>query len=79
LLVKYEDDLWRPVSFILKALNRTEHNDKIHNKEILGVIYYLEAWRYFLEGAWVNFEIWTDHKNLEYFMTSQNLNCRQAR
>ena len=27
----------------------------------------------------MKFEIWTDHKNLEYFMTSQNLNRRQAR
>ena len=27
----------------------------------------------------MKFEIWTDHKNLEYFMTSQNLNHRQAR
>jgi len=25
------------------------------------------------------FEIWTDHKNLEYFMKAQKLNCRQAR
>ena len=25
------------------------------------------------------FEIWTDHKNLEYFMTSKNLNCRQEK
>ena len=33
----------------------------------------------FLEGARVKFEIWTDHKNLEYFMSSQNLNHRQAR
>jgi len=24
-------------------------------------------------------EIWTDHKNLEYFMTAKKLNCRQAR
>ena len=27
----------------------------------------------------MKFEIWTDHKNLEYFMTNQNLNHRQAR
>ena len=27
----------------------------------------------------MKFEIWTDHKNLEYFMSSQNLNRRQAR
>jgi len=56
-----------------------ECNYKIHNKEMLGVIRYLEAWRYFLEGTRIKFKIWTDHKNLEYFMTSQNLNCRQAR
>ena len=79
LLVKCEDNLWRPVSFISKALNKTEHNYEIHDKEMLGVICYLEAWRYFLEGARVKFEIWTDYKNLEYFMTSKNLNHRQAR
>ena len=39
----------------------------------------MEAWRHFLEGARVKFKIWTDHKNLEYFMTSQNLDHRQAR
>jgi len=32
-----------------------------------------------LEGAKLEFEIWTDHKNLQYFMTSQKLNHRQAR
>jgi len=46
---------------------------------MLGVIICLEAWRHFLEGAKNKFEIWIDHKNLEYFMTSQNLNYRQAR
>ena len=78
LSVKCEDDLWQPVVFISKALNETERNYKIHNKEMLGVIRCLEAWRHFLEGAKVKFEIWTDHKNLEYFMSSQNLNRRQA-
>jgi len=39
----------------------------------------LEVWRHFLEGMVVKFEIWTDHKNLEYFMKAQKLNRRQAR
>jgi len=43
LLVKCEDDLWRPVAFISKALNKTEKNYEIHNKEMLGVIWCLEA------------------------------------
>jgi len=78
LSVKCEDNLWQLVTFISKALNETERNYEIHDKEMLGVIRCLEAWRHFLEGARVKFEIWTDHKNLEYFMSSQNLNCRQA-
>ena len=32
-----------------------------------------------LEGVQSKFEIWTDHKNLEYFMRVQKLNQRQAR
>jgi len=56
-----------------------ERNYEIDNKEMLAVIKCLEAWRYYLEGAKIEFEIWTDHKNLQYFMTSQKLNHRQAR
>ena len=32
-----------------------------------------------MEDAKGNFEIWLDHKNLEYFMSNQKLNRRQAR
>jgi len=79
LSTKCEDGKWRPVAFISKLLNTTEQNYKIHNKEMLAVIKCLEAWRYYLERAKLEFEIWTNHKNLQYFMTSQKLNCRQAR
>ena len=79
LSMKGSDKLWRPVAFISKSLSDTERNYEIHNKEILVVVRCLEAWRYFLEGAMMKFEIWTDHKNLEYFMKAQKLNRRQAR
>ena len=39
----------------------------------------MEEWRQFLEGAEHQFEVWTDQKNLEYFMTAKKLNHRQAR
>ena len=32
-----------------------------------------------MEGIHFKFEIWTDHKNLEYFMKVQKLNHRQVR
>ena len=79
LLTKCENSKWRLVAFISKLLNTTERNYKIHDKEMLAVIRYLEVWRHYLEEAKLKFEIWTDYKNLQYFMTSQKLNRRQAR
>jgi len=79
LSMKCEDERWRPVAYISKSLSDIEKNYKIHDKEMLAVIRCLEAWRHFLEGAQIKFEVWADHKNLEYFMSSQKLNRRQAR
>ena len=53
-------------------------NYEIHDKEMLAIIRALEEWRHFLEGATHLVEIWTDHKNLEYFMMAKKLNRRQA-
>jgi len=77
--MKCSDEKWRLVAFISKSLSDTERNYEIHDKEMLAVVRCLEAWRHFLEGATTKFEIWTDHKNLEYFMKAQKLNRRQAR
>ena len=73
-----KDGLWRPVAFLSKSLNEMERNYEIHDKEMLVIIRGLENQRYLLEGTCFKFEIWTDHKNLEYFMKAQKLNCRQA-
>ena len=77
--MKCSNELWRPAAFISKSLSDTEQNYEIHDKEMLAVVRCLEAQRYFLEGTTTKFKIWTDHKNLEYFMIVQKLNRRQAR
>ena len=74
LSMECEDGKWRPVAFLSKSLNETERNYEIHDKEMLAVIRGLENWRYLLEGAKFKFEVWTDHKNLEYLMKAQKLN-----
>ena len=79
LSMECEDKLWRLVAFLSKSLNETERNYEIYDKEMLVIIRRLENWRYLLEGACFKFKIWTDHKNLEYFMKVQELNCKQAR
>jgi len=67
------------VAFISKSLSDIEHNYEIYDKEMLAIIRCLEEWRHFLEGTVTKFEIWTDQKNLGYFMKAQKLNQRQAR
>jgi len=66
------------VVFYSKSLSLVERNYEIHDKEMLTIIHALEEWRHFLEEARHPVEIWTDHKNLEYFMTAKKLNRRQA-
>jgi len=68
LSIECKDRRWRPVTYLFKLLNETERNYEIHDKEILAVIRGLEAWRHLLEGSKFKFEVWTDYKNLEYFM-----------
>ncbi len=67
-----EDEKWHLVAFLSKSLSETERNYEIHDKEMLAIIRALEEWRHFLEGASHKFEIWMDHKNLEYFMSAKS-------
>ena len=64
--------------FLSKSLNKIKRNYEIHNKEMLVVIRRLENQRHLLKGTKFKFEVWTDHKNLEYFIKAQKLNQRQA-
>jgi hypothetical protein len=74
-----DDNAWYPIAFLSKVLNPVEHNYDIHDTEMLAIIQDLEEWRHYLEGARHPVEIWTDHKNLEYFRVAQKSNRRQAR
>ena len=73
-----EDEKWHPVPFLSKSLSSVKWNYEIHDKEVLAIIQALQEWWHFIEGAEHQCEIWTDHKNLEYFMTAEQLNWRQA-
>jgi Integrase zinc binding domain/RNase H-like domain found in reverse transcriptase len=54
-----------------------ESGEKLRNPR-QAIIWALEEWRHFLEVSKHRIEIWTDHKNLEYFHTAKKLNRRQA-
>lgn len=62
-------------------MSAAEKNYEIHDKELLAIIRALQEWRAELEGLQLRkrFSIFTDHKALEYFMSTKKLNARQAR
>ena len=78
-LSQLQDTLWRPVAFFSKSLNDVERNYDIHDRELLSIMRALAEWRKYLHGSQTPFEIFSDNKNLLYFMTNQKLNRRQAR
>ena len=43
LSMKCEDKKWRPVTYISKSLNEAKRNYEIHDKEMLAIIWCLEA------------------------------------
>ena len=56
-----------------------ECNYEIYDKELLAIVKALEEWRPELSGAQEPFDVITDHKNLQTFMTTKQLNQRQVR
>jgi hypothetical protein len=67
------------VAFYSIKFSAAEINYEIHDKELLATMDSCQEWRHLLEGASYQVTIYTNHKNLEYFMTACVLNCRQAR
>lgn len=75
----HPDGEWHPVAYYSKTMAPAECNYGIHDKEMLAVVKSLEEWRPELHGAAKRIKIYTDHKALEYFMTTKQLTSRQAR
>ena len=69
----------RPIGFFSRKLSSPEQNYEIYDKELLAVIEGFKNWRYLLIGTQLPVVVFTDHRNLEYFMSARLLNRRQAR
>jgi hypothetical protein len=73
------DEPWHPVGYFSKTMSPAELNYQIHDKEILAIVKSLSQWRADLARTDKRIQVFTDHKALEYFMTTKQLNQRQAR
>lgn len=68
-----------PVAFFSKKMSPAECNYQIYDKELLAIIRAFEDWKPELMGSQHPIQVITDHKNLEWFMTTKKLTRRQAR
>jgi RNase H-like domain found in reverse transcriptase len=67
------------VTYLSRTFSDTELNYDTHDKELMAIYEVFKAWRHYLEGTEVPIDVVMDHKNLEYFCTTQILSRRQAR
>jgi transposase InsO family protein len=72
------DGKWHPVAYYSKKFSSAEERYDVHDKELLAIVYALEHWRVYAESC-SDLTIFTDHKNLQYFTTTKQLNRRQVR
>lgn len=76
---QHPDGEWYPVAYFSKTMAPAECNYSIHDKEMLAIVKSLDEWRPELQNTAKRIQIYTDHKALEYFMTTKQLTGRQAR
>ena len=79
-LSQYNDKgILHPIGYFSKKHSPAECNYEIYDKELLAIVRCFEEWRPHLQGSRYPIQVLSDHKNLEYFMTTKLLNRRQAR
>jgi hypothetical protein len=75
---KHGDD-YLPVAYFSKTMQAAELNYEVHDKEMLAIVKSFANWRAELTSTPHQIRVYTDHKALEYFMSTKSLNARQAR
>jgi hypothetical protein len=69
----------RPVLFYSRKLLPDERNYTTADKEMLAIVQTFKKFRHLLQGTRYPVIVKSDHKNLRTFMTTKELNARQAR
>ena len=65
-----------PIAYFSRKIAPAECNYKIYNKELLIIIRCFKEWWPELEGTGLLVKVLTNHKGLEYFMSTKKLTSR---
>ena len=79
ILFQYDENkIIHSVTYFLKKHNSIECNYEIYDKEFMIIVCAFEKWWSELEDFIYSIKMITNHKNLEYFMSTKQLSCHQA-
>jgi len=79
ILSQYLGKRSHPVAFHSRKLNDAERNYKIQDKELWAILEAFREWKHYLLGADEPVTVYTDHQNLQYFLTTKVWSPRQIR
>ena len=65
------------IVFFSKKLYKLELNYLIYNKELMAIIELFKEWKLYFNGTKYQVKVYTNYKNLIYFIISKDLNQRQ--
>lgn len=71
------DGLEHVISYFSKILFPTEENYSANDRELLGIVYFLQRFSCYLEGR--KLEVFTDNQVLKYFFSKASLSRRETR
>jgi hypothetical protein len=74
-----EEGKLHPVAFHSRKFIAAEINYDVHDKELLAIVEAVKTWEIYLLGSKHETLIYTDHKNLQTFMTTKELTRRHMR
>ena len=73
------DKKLHPVAYFSATLNEAERNYNIYGLELYAIVRALRNWRWLLAHTTHKIQIYSDHKNLQYWKSPQHINRRIAR
>lgn len=74
-----DDNQWHPIAYWSRKLTAAEAHYHTYDAELLAIVAAFRQWRHYLEGSTHPITVLSDHANLQFFMTTKELNRRQAR
>jgi len=79
MLSQFHGKRLHPVAFHFRKLSPAERNYDIYDKELLAILVACMEWKHYLGGTEKPITIYTDHQNLQYFLTTKAWTRRQIR